>query len=200
MSRMLLIVLFALLNLGLVQAQESTSEVENSTPAQTEDASNTCNPAELNWCFAGQPWGDGRCDSPDPAVTAYNYRQGFYQAAAACGVIDSAPSATFFDDDGAFSISCRAVQRGDDEIELSANWSRRIKNQSRLVFRFDVELASGDTNNGESPTVGSFDTSVSTTRTYDLIDQPIDLKSATAYLIDGFDNPITDVFNCAVEN
>jgi hypothetical protein len=51
----------------------------------------TCNPNSANWCLPGQPWGDGRCDSDDPNITAYNYQLGWYNAAYACEVIDSFP-------------------------------------------------------------------------------------------------------------
>jgi len=191
MKKVCLILMISLFSIGMVQAQDT------STP----DTSSTCNPAELNWCFAGQPWGDGRCDDPDPNVTTYNYQQGFYQAAAFCGIIDSAPSATFFDEDGALSFSCTVRQSDDDKIDVTANWSRRVKNQSRVVFRFDVEVVGVNIVNGISPTVGSFDTSTSATRSYVFEDLPVELKSnAVAYIIDGFDNPITDRFTCTVRN
>lgn len=31
-----------------------------------------------NWCFEGQPWGDGRCNSEDPYINEYNWRMGWY--------------------------------------------------------------------------------------------------------------------------
>lgn len=31
-----------------------------------------------NWCFEGQPWGDGRCNNEDPYVNEYNWRMGWY--------------------------------------------------------------------------------------------------------------------------
>lgn len=31
-----------------------------------------------NWCFEGQPWGDGRCNNEDPHVNEYNWRMGWY--------------------------------------------------------------------------------------------------------------------------
>ena len=38
-----------------------------------------------NWCYPGQPWGDGRCDNPDPSIQAYNWREGWCAAAVARG-------------------------------------------------------------------------------------------------------------------
>ena len=35
---------------------------------------------DANWCFPGQPWGDGRCENPDPDVTAYYWQVGWCMA------------------------------------------------------------------------------------------------------------------------
>jgi hypothetical protein len=51
----------------------------------------TCNPDTANYCLPGQLWGDGRCDSADPNIAAYNYQLGWYRAAYECEVIDSYP-------------------------------------------------------------------------------------------------------------
>lgn len=195
MYRILLIVLLTLSSVALAQAQDTTTEDDSST--STDTVSSACNPVELNWCYAGQPWGDGRCNSSDPDETAYYYLEGFYRAVEACNAPASSSSATFTDEDGAFSIGCSANLRDDKIITLSANWSRRIRTQSRVVFRFDVTLLDRDLdlNNGESVGIGSFDTSASASRTYLT---SIELKTATAYLIDGFDQPLTSPFNCSI--
>ncbi len=33
---------------------------------------------DYNWCFSGEPWGDGRCDSPDPTLAACMWEMGWY--------------------------------------------------------------------------------------------------------------------------
>lgn len=204
MYRILLIVMLALASIGLAYAQET--ETNTSAPAGAENFSSACNPAELNWCFAGQPWGDGRCNSSNPGVTAYNYQQGFLKAAEFCGIIGnndtSAPSVSFADDDGAFSFSCSARQVNDDEIRLSADWSRRVKNQANVVFRFDIDSDDFDEvkNFGETVGVGSFETGVVSNRVFGESFAPIELKSATAYLIDFRNTPISDPVTCSVSS
>lgn len=32
---------------------------------------------EPNWCHAGEPWGDGRCNDPDPIIQEYNWQIGW---------------------------------------------------------------------------------------------------------------------------
>lgn len=41
----------------------------------------TTPPQEDNWCFPGEPWGDGRCNNPDPSIHIYNWRTGWCAAA-----------------------------------------------------------------------------------------------------------------------
>jgi hypothetical protein len=43
--------------------------------------------AEPNWCFEGQPWGDGRCQHEDPAIQAYFWQAGWCMAQRENGVI-----------------------------------------------------------------------------------------------------------------
>lgn len=33
-----------------------------------------------NWCFEGEPWGDGRCNDPDPYINNYNWIAGWCHA------------------------------------------------------------------------------------------------------------------------
>ena len=33
-----------------------------------------------HWCFEGQPWGDGRCDDPDPWISDWHWTCGWYFA------------------------------------------------------------------------------------------------------------------------
>lgn len=33
-----------------------------------------------NWCYEGNPWGDGRCNDPDPNINEYNWRAGWCHA------------------------------------------------------------------------------------------------------------------------
>lgn len=33
-----------------------------------------------NWCDPGGPWGDGRCDNPNPDISAYYYEMGWCMA------------------------------------------------------------------------------------------------------------------------
>lgn len=202
MYRKLLIVMFALLSFGLVQAQDATStpEAEDavSTPEVQTDA---CSPIPLNWCFAGQPWGDGRCNDPDPDVTAYNYLQGFYRAAEACGVIgdgveDDTSTTTFADSSGEFSFSCTARLR-DREVALTANWSTPLKNQSRVVFRYDIGINDDDFNNGETVSISTVATSA---RGSDSYGNDLELKGAVAYIIDGLNNPISDTVTCSTNS
>lgn len=40
-----------------------------------------------NWCDPGQPWGDGRCDSADPALREWFYTMGFIQDGVENGTI-----------------------------------------------------------------------------------------------------------------
>lgn len=41
-----------------------------------------------NWCFEGQPWGDGRCNDPDPFVTDYMWLAGWCHAQVENGNLD----------------------------------------------------------------------------------------------------------------
>jgi len=41
-----------------------------------------------NWCFEGQPWGDGRCSHEDPYINEYNWRMGWYMYQLMNGNID----------------------------------------------------------------------------------------------------------------
>lgn len=45
-------------------------------------------PAIDNWCFEGQPWGDGRCNHEDPYINEYNWRMGWYMYQLTHGNID----------------------------------------------------------------------------------------------------------------
>lgn len=44
-----------------------------------------------NWCYAGGPWADGRCNDPDPVVRDWYWNAGWYNAALAGGKINSIP-------------------------------------------------------------------------------------------------------------
>lgn len=44
---------------------------------------------EANWCYKGEPWGDGRCDSPDSSVHNYNWFIGWCQAQIELGKVQS---------------------------------------------------------------------------------------------------------------
>jgi|GEM_PF-2960452 len=52
---------------------------------------NSCESGNANYCDAGQPWGDGRCNTGDPNTTDYMYKSGWYHAAKECGIIDAIP-------------------------------------------------------------------------------------------------------------
>lgn len=207
MKRLLLIVVFALASIGLVYAQDDTSmdmDTDDTTTVEIDSPfSSACDPTQLNWCYAGQPWGDGRCDTGDPSETAYYYLEGFYRAAEACGILGdgnvSTPANTPVTTSGGFSVSCTAAVRGDTEVSLTANWSSRIDTQAQIVWRFVVELADSpdEVNYGETKTLGTFDTSASTFRSFP---RDVDLISATAYIYNGFGNSLTDAITCSVSN
>ncbi|GEM_PF-3302942 len=197
MYRFMLIVIFALLNVSLIQAQDVATEMDDATPAETESTSSVCNPEELNWCFAGQPWGDGRCNTSDPNETAYFYIQGYYEAVAFCegGSTDSA-STTVANSSDQVAFSCQArVDRG--EVTLRANWGTPVKNQARAVFRFDIEILEEDINNGVSVDLVSVDVGASGSRQYG---DNVELEGAVAYIIDAFDTPITNAVTCSISN
>jgi hypothetical protein len=44
-----------------------------------------------NWCNEGEPWGDGRCNDPDPDVSNWYWNAGWYNAQLECGAISSIP-------------------------------------------------------------------------------------------------------------
>lgn len=44
-----------------------------------------------NWCNAGERWGDGRCNDPDPNVANWFWTGGWYNAQLECGAIDEIP-------------------------------------------------------------------------------------------------------------
>jgi hypothetical protein len=41
-----------------------------------------------NWCYEGQPWGDGRCNHENPYINQYNWRMGWYMYQLTNGNID----------------------------------------------------------------------------------------------------------------
>lgn len=76
---------------------ESSPVVVNTpVPAPSEQVvqSNDPNVTEcgsLNWCNSGEPWGDGRCNDPDPDLSSWYWNAGWYQAQLECGAIESIP-------------------------------------------------------------------------------------------------------------
>lgn len=44
-----------------------------------------------NWCYAGGPWSDGRCNDPDPNIRAWYWNAGWYRSALERGIIDDIP-------------------------------------------------------------------------------------------------------------
>lgn len=63
---------------------------DTSTSSASDSAVTEC--GTLNWCNAGEPWGDGRCN--DPETSDWFWSSGWYQAQLECGAIETIP-ATF---------------------------------------------------------------------------------------------------------
>ena len=195
MYRIILIFVLVLSSFALVQAQDTSTEGET-----TETSSSVCDPAELNWCYAGQPWGDGRCNSDDPSETAYYYQQGYLQAAEACAAgIDNAASVSIATSTGSFSFSCRASRRADRQVDLSANWTSPADDQSYVVFSVEFELDNQDLDETfrETVNLGTFSTNASSSRTFP---RNVTVTGATATLFNKDGVSVTGGVSCSVSS
>lgn len=78
-----------LANTGNTTQTDSLSSTLSTLTAPTATATSAALVTPLaignNWCDPGQPWGDGRCDDPDPSRRAWFYQMGFYQYQVANG-------------------------------------------------------------------------------------------------------------------
>lgn len=64
-----------------IQTEEPISNVDN----------NVTECGTRNWCNAGERWGDGRCNDPDPDVANWYWTGGWYNAQQECGAIEEIP-------------------------------------------------------------------------------------------------------------
>jgi hypothetical protein len=70
---------------------EFVPEVEVTEAASITGDTQLTDCGTLNWCNAGEPWGDGRCSDPDPDVSSWYWNAGWYNAQLACGSIETIP-------------------------------------------------------------------------------------------------------------
>lgn len=77
-----------------------------------------------NWCYAGGPWDDGRCNDPDPNIRAWYWNAGWYRSALERGEIDVIPpeyggslgNACYIEvGPGAFQFASATVRNGGNE-------------------------------------------------------------------------------------
>lgn len=74
-----------------VNVPEQQEEVLAFVPARSFALPTATPNGSQNWCYAGGPWADGRCNDPNPFVRDWYWNAGWYNAALAGGQIDSIP-------------------------------------------------------------------------------------------------------------
>lgn len=125
----------------LLEYPVDVPEVEQETTLLTVRPAAT--PIETNnWCYAGGPWGDGRCNDPDPNVRAWYWNAGWYFSAFERGEIEEVPAqyggslgnGCYIEvGPGAFQFASSTVRNGSNEgdfvwsnplllINLYSNW------------------------------------------------------------------------------
>jgi len=178
--------------------QSSSTEEATSSPDVAELVINTCDPSVLNYCNAGQPWGDGRCMSDNPEETNYYYEAGWYNAALACGVIDRIPAR--YDpnaedvEDGTetFIGECDASIKSNSQV-FSAEWNVPVAGQAEAVFEFVFEQNNVTLKTKKS--ISALDTSVKAKGDYEF-PYNATFDDAKFYLEDSDGTRITLRFNC----
>lgn len=188
----------------------NSTSTTTTEPSVAETVTDSCNPDVLNYCNAGQPWGDGRCISMDSNITAYYYQAGWYQAAYECGVIDKIPSAFDPSQPQNVDISCTATLKNDSTVSWEASWGSPARNQAELVFQATVKISNSDEyqsyeidSNGndsstKSVTINDSDTSASGSKSYS--SEVKEIKSARVWLEDFSGSKISSTADCTIRN
>ncbi len=84
--------IFAGQRLFIPGASGTTSTGSTGTAAVVTTAGGDIPVSELNWCFEGQQWNDGRCNNPDPWISRWHWLCGWYRAFYEGGLIPSLPN------------------------------------------------------------------------------------------------------------
>lgn len=152
-----------------------TGNTSSPTASQTPVSSVNPRSNEANWCYAGQPWGDGRCIVPgNKALQDYWYLAGWCQAQAANGNYPGSPedclafTAMPGSTGGSFDFSSLDVDSDmffDCEIKYNkstgtvtsiAKWDEKVKKQNQIIFftnlpdlgSYSTDVMAGDTTAG----------------------------------------------------
>lgn len=88
-----------------------------------------------NWCYAGGPWGDGRCNDPDPNIRAWYWHAGWYRSALERGVIDEIPP----EYGGGLGNGCY-IEVGQNAFQFASETVRNGGNEGDFVWASPLVL------------------------------------------------------------
>lgn len=87
---------------ALANLDEAFTRLENIRISYGDSITTGCGQGALNWCYPGQPWGDGRCNGPDLSQEQMDWfwTCGTYWAEYEHGLLEVVPGWCGFDTDG----------------------------------------------------------------------------------------------------
>ena len=121
------------------------------TPIATPGNTSVCT---LNLCYAGNAWGDGRCNDPDPARYAWYWTTGWYLACYEAGLIDVLPPYLL---PSSFSATASCLTAGMGKIDYSG----AIPGETLTYYVPGCSASGSATATGTSGTI-TFSCSIST--------------------------------------